>query len=101
MIQINPSPTADSRTAVDMTGKEQLLGSSVQHIGDVQKALAWFAGKLVEAGARMVGHPRPHARDCPSNVVKLDYTILPQKRYKVNRHSRENQGHPAAHGYRL
>ena len=45
------SPTADSRTAVGDPSKEDLLNSSVQHIGDVQKAMAWFAGKLIEAGA--------------------------------------------------
>ena len=50
-IQIKKSPTADSRTAVGDPTKEELLASSVQHIGDVQKALAWLAGKIVEAGA--------------------------------------------------
>ena len=50
MITIKTSPTADSRTAVGNPTKEDLLASSVQHIGDVQKAMAWFAGKLIEAG---------------------------------------------------
>ena len=50
MITIKSSPTADSRTATGDPSKEDLLKSSVQHIGDVQKALAWFAGRLVETG---------------------------------------------------
>lgn len=51
MIEIKPSQTADSRTAAGNPNKDDLLNSSVQHIGDVQKALAWFAGELVKAGA--------------------------------------------------
>ena len=51
MIKIKKSYNADSRTAVGDVSKEELLKSSVQHIGDVQKALAFFVGKLVEAGA--------------------------------------------------
>ena len=51
MITIKKSTTADSRTATGTPSKEDLLNSSVQHIGDVQKAMAWFAGKIVEAGA--------------------------------------------------
>lgn len=50
MIQIKRSSDADSRTATVPVSKEKLLTSSVQHIGDVQRALAWFAGKLIEAG---------------------------------------------------
>ena len=51
MIKIKKSPNADSRTAEGNTSKSELLGNSVQHIGDVQKGLAWFAEKLIEAGA--------------------------------------------------
>ncbi len=52
MITIEKSTTADTRTC-DKTKvtKEQLLTSSVQHIGDVGKGLAFFAGKLTEAAA--------------------------------------------------
>ena len=50
MIRIKKSITADTRTAVGDPTKEDLLKSSLQHIGDVQKALAWFAAKLIEAG---------------------------------------------------
>ena len=51
MIKIKKSTSADSRTAIGAPSKGDLLSSSVQHIGDVQKALAWFAGKIIEAGA--------------------------------------------------
>jgi hypothetical protein len=44
MITIQKSSTADS--------KEVLLASSLQHIGDVVKALAFFAGYLVEAAGQ-------------------------------------------------
>ena len=50
MIKIKSSITADSRTAVGDPTKEDLLNSSIQHIGDVQKAMAWFADMLIEAG---------------------------------------------------
>jgi hypothetical protein len=51
MIKIKESKTADSRTAEGKPGKDRLLASSVQHIGDVQKGIAFFAQKLIEAGA--------------------------------------------------
>lgn len=49
MIEISKSPTADTRTC-DYTNvsKATLLGSSVQHIADVGKALAFFGSKLTE-----------------------------------------------------
>lgn len=52
MITIQKSSTADTRTC-DKTKvtKEQLLASSVQHIGDVGKGIAFFAGKLTEAAS--------------------------------------------------
>jgi hypothetical protein len=50
MIEIQKSPTADTRTCdAAAVSKEQLLYSSRQHIGDVVKAIAFFSGKLVEA----------------------------------------------------
>lgn len=52
MIQIEKSLTADSRTAPEGTTKDQLFKSSVQHIGDVQKGLAFFADMLRYAGYR-------------------------------------------------
>lgn len=49
MIEINPSPTADTRTCdVTKVSKQQLLMSSVQHIADVGKGLAYFGGLLAE-----------------------------------------------------
>lgn len=52
MITIQKSQTADTRTC-DKTRvtKEQLLASSVQHIGDVGKGIAFFAAKLTEAAS--------------------------------------------------
>lgn len=50
MIEIEKSNTADTRTCnVDEVPKETLLASSLQHIGDVGKALAFFQGMLTEA----------------------------------------------------
>lgn len=51
-IVIKKSSTADTRTCDKSTvSKETLLASSVQHIGDVGKGLAFFAGKLTEAAS--------------------------------------------------
>ena len=49
-IKIKESATADTRTAKGPVSKAELLRSSKQHIGDVQKAMAWFAKRIVEAG---------------------------------------------------
>lgn len=50
MIEINKSPTADTRTCdVATVDKQTLLDSSRQHIRDVGKALAFFSSKLIEA----------------------------------------------------
>lgn len=52
MIEIGKSSTADTRTCdFANTTKETLLDSSRQHIGDVGKAIAFFAGKLTEAAS--------------------------------------------------
>lgn len=51
MIEIEKSPTADTRTCdVSTVSKTKLLESSLSHIGDVGKALAFFASKLFDAG---------------------------------------------------
>lgn len=48
---IEKSETADTRTCdVSKVSKEQLLLSSIQHIGDVQFGMNFFAEKLIEAG---------------------------------------------------
>jgi len=50
MIHINKSQTADTRTCdFANVSKATLLASSLQHIGDVVKALAFFQQKLTEA----------------------------------------------------
>lgn len=49
MIQIHPSPTADTRSCDPATvTQRQLLSSSLQHIADVGKALAFLSGILTE-----------------------------------------------------
>lgn len=51
MITINKSETADTRTCdVSKVTREVLVASSLSHIKDVQKALSFFADKLVMAG---------------------------------------------------
>lgn len=53
MITIQTSKTADTRSCDPATvTKEQLLASSVQHIGDVGKALAFFSGLLTQQAVR-------------------------------------------------
>jgi hypothetical protein len=51
MIEVKPSPTADTRTCdVATVSKQQLLESSVQHIADVRRALSFF-GQMVDEAA--------------------------------------------------
>jgi len=50
MITVTKSPTADTRTCdFANTDKETLLHSSLIHISDVSKALAFFSSRLTEA----------------------------------------------------
>lgn len=50
MIEITKSATADTRTCdFANTTKETLLASSLTHIGDVVKAMAFFSSKLFAA----------------------------------------------------
>lgn len=53
MIRIGKSATADTRTC-DYANVSQkvLLDSSVQHIGDVRRALAFFSAAIAEAATR-------------------------------------------------
>ncbi len=52
-IEITTSKTADTRTCdVTKVTKEQLLASSVQHIGDVGKALAFFGSLITQQAVR-------------------------------------------------
>lgn len=50
MIHILKSQNADSRTMTGEPNKSELLKSSVMHIGDVQKGMAFMARKILEAG---------------------------------------------------
>ena len=52
MITIQPSPSADSRTAAGNVTKEELLESSKMHISDVQKGMNFFAQMILEAAAK-------------------------------------------------
>lgn len=53
MIEIAQSKTADTRSCdFANVSRETLLESSRQHIGDVGKALAFFAGHILEAAVR-------------------------------------------------
>lgn len=53
MIKIQQSKTADTRSCdYANTSKETLLASSLQHIGDVQAALGFMAGLLLQAAGR-------------------------------------------------
>lgn len=52
MIQIKPSPTADTRTCdVSKVDRQTLLDSSRGHIADVGAGLGFFAAKLTEAAS--------------------------------------------------
>jgi len=53
MIYIQKSQTADTRTC-DYTKvtRNQLLASSLQHLGDVHQGLAFFAAEIVRAAGR-------------------------------------------------
>jgi hypothetical protein len=52
-IEIHPSATADTRTCdVSKVSKAQLYESSVQHIEDVRKGLAFWMERLADAGER-------------------------------------------------
>ena len=51
-ITVHPSPTADTRTCdFKNVTRAQLFESSVQHIHDVQRGLAFFQRALAEAAA--------------------------------------------------
>ena len=53
MIHIQQSKTADTRSCdYANTSKETLLASSLQHIGDVQQALGFFAALLLATAGR-------------------------------------------------
>lgn len=52
MIEIKPSPTADTRTCdVTKVSEQMLLESSLSHIADVGAGLGFIASKLTEAAS--------------------------------------------------
>lgn len=90
MIRIKRSPTADSRTCDPMTvSKETLLKSSIEHIGDVRRALEFFIDELHMAGVAhdvdKIGDVEGFHRDFQGGegfTKKAWY----QNHIKVNRH---------------
>jgi len=52
IITIKPSPMADSRTADGPVTKRQLWEASIQHIGDVCHAMAFFGQMIVDTARR-------------------------------------------------
>ena len=89
MLTIQKSSTADTRTC-DVTNvtKEQLLDSSRQHIGDVGKGLAFFAGKLTEAAAvhdydKLTAIDEFHA-DFTTEICRRKGWL--ENHYKIHRH---------------
>jgi hypothetical protein len=88
MIEIRESKTADTRSCdVTTVSKETLLASSLQHIGDVQRGLAMFAGLLVEAAGR---HDYDKLTDIDSFYAdfqtKFEQTAWWDRHRQLNRH---------------
>ena len=89
MIEIKKSQTADTRTCDPKTvAKETLLASSIQHIGDVGKGIAFFAGKLTEAASvhdydKLSAIDWFHA-DFQTDILKPDGWL--DNHYKIHRH---------------
>ena len=91
MIQITKSSTADTRTCdFANTSKETLLASSVQHIGDVGKALAFFSAMITQQAVRhdtdkLTDIDGLH-RDFIHGFVEPEYTEWWRKHRELNRH---------------
>lgn len=91
MIEIKPSPTADTRTCdFANTTQETLLNSSRQHIEDVQTGLAFFVMKILEASR---AHDRDKItdiagfhRDFVKGFAKPDYVEWWTAHRQLNRH---------------
>jgi hypothetical protein len=88
MIEIQTSKTADTRTCdVSTVTKAQLLASSVQHISDVGKALAFFVGLLTQQAVR---HDTDKLTDIDSFHVdfltKFEQTGWWDRHRALNRH---------------
>src|SRR5262245_27416181 len=88
MIQVRPSPTADSRTCdFKNVTKEQLLKSSMQHIDDVRQALEFFIALLVVAKAThdpdKVGDIDGFHKNFVTGFKERDWL---DRHYQINRH---------------
>lgn len=88
VIDIHPSKTADTRTCdVSTVSKAQLYESSVQHIGDVRRALYFFVDRIDEAADR---HDYDKLTDIASFhadfLTKFEQTGWWDRHRKLNRH---------------
>ena len=88
MIEIHPSPTADTRTCdVSTVTREMLYRSSKQHIRDVQMALDFFGTELSEAANR---HDFDKLTDIATFhadfVTKFEQTLWWDTHRRINRH---------------
>ena len=91
MIEIQQSKTADTRTCdVTKVTREQLLASSVQHIGDVGKALAFFGALLTQQAVRhdtdKLTDIDGFHRDFAHGFAEPDYTGWWRRHRQLNRH---------------
>lgn len=89
MIHIRKSPTADTRTC-DKTRvtREQLLESSIQHIHDVGRGMAFFAGQLTESASihdydKLTAIDEFHA-DFTTEICRPGGWL--ENHYKIHRH---------------
>lgn len=98
MIEILKSPTADTRTCdYANTSKETLLASSVQHIADVGKGIAFFGSLLT---AQAVAHDTDKLTDIDGFhadfLTGFKETGWWDRHRKLNRHHLTNEdGIPA------
>lgn len=89
MIEISPSPTADTRTCdYAQVTKEQLLESSKQHIRDVQEAHQFFSRLIAQA---MLAHDKDKLTDIDG--FHFDFITGFRKDDWWQRHKRLNRHH--------
>lgn len=94
-ITIQKSETADTRTCDKSTVTESvLLASSLQHISDVGKGIAFFAGKLTEAASihdydKLSKIGWFHA-DFTTDILKPGGWL--ENHYKIHRHHLDKDG---------
>jgi hypothetical protein len=88
MIDVRPSPTADTRTCdYAHVSRARLYASSQQHIADVRKALGFFAEEIHEAGQR---HDFDKLTDIDTFhadfVTGFEHTLWWDTHRRINRH---------------